>query len=219
MVDNRFVQNDLMVLPTVSLVASWRELFGQSIVSGDGGLCPATGVAVEGADRRASIELLNPDGSSATPNATDGFQSDSDIHIFGGTSQTRWKSYKLSFRVQLKGDLNYKLFGDGAANSYSNFVLDSTMNNTWMHPTDANQRARSSFVRDFVMADLQNNMGNASFHTRPVHLYLNGLYWGVYFLHEKPDHHFSAASTAEIPMTTMSSSIPRIRTSPRAIRT
>jgi hypothetical protein len=192
-IDNQFMQNDLMTLPTLSLVANWKELFGPSVVSGDGGIYPpAAGVTNEGVDRRASVEFLNPNASSTLPNAVEGFQADSNIHIFGGTSQSRWKSYKLSLRVQLKNDLNYKLYGDSAANRFSNFVLDSTMNNTWMHP-DNTQRSRSSFVRDFIMADLQNKMGQAGFHTRPVHLYLNGLYWGVYFLHEKPDHHFNSA--------------------------
>jgi CotH kinase protein/Concanavalin A-like lectin/glucanases superfamily/Lamin Tail Domain/Chitobiase/beta-hexosaminidase C-terminal domain/Bacterial TSP3 repeat len=193
--DNRFVQSDLMVIPTISLVADWKHLFGpNSAGQTDGGIYPpAAGVPAEGADRVASLEMINPDGSPAMPNAKKGFQSDGNIHIFGGTSQGRWKSYKLSIRFQCTNDVNYRVYGDRGTNVFRNFVLDATMNMTWMHPSDANQRERCSFVRDFVMADLQNNMGQRGFHTRPVHLYLNGLYWGLYFLHEKPDHHFASA--------------------------
>ncbi len=193
--DNQFVETDLKNIATVSIVASWKELFGPSIVSGDGGIYPpATGVLNEGIDRAASMELINPDGSVATPNLATGFQTDGNIHVFGGTSQLRWKSYKLSLRFQCLNDVSYRVFGDDGYNRFDNFILDSRMNNTWMHPTDANQRNRSDFVNDQVVADLQNRVaGRGGFRSRPVHLYLNGMYWGVYSLHEKPDHHFTSA--------------------------
>ena len=35
-------------------------------------------------------------------------------------------------------------------------------------------------------------MDGAAPHSRFVHLYLNGLYWGMYDMHERPDEHFSA---------------------------
>lgn len=193
--DNRFSTDDLMKLPTLSLITDWKGLFGPNTAGQtDGGIYPpATGVAVEGVDRTASLELINPTSSLTDPNTVKGFQTDGNFHIFGGTSQNRWKSYKLSFRFQCATAVNYPVYGQDAFGSFNNFVLDATMNNTWMHPTDANQRARSAFVRDFVMADLQNRMGGHGFHSRPAHLYINGLYWGVYYLHEKPDHHFSSA--------------------------
>jgi hypothetical protein len=30
-------------------------------------------------------------------------------------------------------------------------------------------------------------MGNTGVHGRWVHLYINGLYWGIYHVHERPD--------------------------------
>ncbi len=190
--DNQFHQSDLMALPTLSLVADWKDLFGPN--AGEGIYPPASGVALEGVDRAASLELINPDASLASPNLAKGFQTDGNIHIFGGTSQARWKSLKLSFRFQCLNDVNFRAYGDDGTNQFSNFVLDAAMNNTWMHPTDANQRTRSAFSRDYVMADLQNQMSGAGgFHTRACHLYLNGMYWGIYWLHEKPDHHYGSA--------------------------
>lgn len=198
--DNRFVENDLKDIATISLVASWKELFGPSVVSGDGGIYPpAAGVAIEGIDRAASMELINPDGSVATPNLASGFQADGNIHIFGGTSQGRWKNYKLSFRFQCLNDVQYRAFGDDGFNRFDNFVLDARMNNTWAHPDTtapetSNQRYRGDYVNDQVVADLQTRVsGRGGFRSRPVHLYINGMYWGVYFLTEKPDHHFASA--------------------------
>ncbi len=193
--DNQFLQADLLRIPTLSLVGDWKHLFGPNTAGQtDGGIYPpATGIINERVDRIASLEFINPDASLTQPNLTAGFQTDGNIHVFGGTSQNRWKSYKLSLRFQCNKDVNYRVYGDDATNQFSNFTLDATMNTTWMHPTDANQRNRGAFVRDFVMADLQNRMGRRGFHSRPAHLYLNGLYWGIYWMHEKPDHHFNSA--------------------------
>jgi hypothetical protein len=43
------------------------------------------------------------------------------------------------------------------------------------------------------MADIQNAAGGYGPEGRHVHLYLNGLYWGLYWIHERPDEHFAAA--------------------------
>ena len=61
-----------------------------------------------------------------------------------------------------------------------------------MHSTDANQRANARYVQDQFVADLQNAAGGFAPHGRYVHLYLNGLYWGMYYLHERPDKTFNA---------------------------
>ena len=194
---NRFTTDDLKSVPIVSLVLDWRQLFGSnSVGQTDGGIYPpASGVASEGIDRAASFELINPDGDPVNPNAEKGFQTDGNVHVFGGTSQTRWKSYKLSMRFQCAQSVNYDVYGKEAAGQFENFVLDARINNTWMHPTDDNQRNRGDFVNDQVVADLQNAVsGRGGFHNRPVHLFLNGLYWGLYSLHEKPDHHYASAT-------------------------
>lgn len=189
--DNQFVENDLKNIATISLVAPWKDLFGPN--AGEGIYPPAPSVSIEGADRAASIELINPEGSVTTPNLASGFQADGNIHIFGGTSHQRWKNYKLAFRFQCLNDVTFRAFGDAGFNQFDNFVLDARTNNTWAHP-DPVQNARGDFVNDQVVADLQNRMsGRGGFHTRPVHLYLNGVYWGVYFLSERPDQHFAAA--------------------------
>ena len=39
---------------------------------------------------------------------------------------------------------------------------------------------------------MQNALGGLGPHGRHVHLYVSGIYWGLYNLHERPDHHFAA---------------------------
>lgn len=194
---NRFSADDLKRLPILSVVTPWREAFGPLSTPGttvdERGFYVGTevGVAAEGADRFASLEYLNPDGSASDPNAAKGFQVDGNVHVFGGTSQQRWKAYKLSMRFKAEETVSHDLYGGAAANEQDLFILDARLNQTWLHP-DAGQRTRGDYVRDHVMADLQQNMGGAAPHTKPVHLFLNGLYWGLYILHEKPDERFAS---------------------------
>jgi CotH kinase protein/Lamin Tail Domain/Chitobiase/beta-hexosaminidase C-terminal domain len=185
---NRCTASDLMSLPSVSLVMDWSELFGVS------GIYPAIApVPEEGLGKAAHIELLNPDGSVATPNGGGTFSAAGRTHIFGGTSQDRWKVDKLSFNFNVTGTVNTDVYGDTAARSHGRFILDARMGNTWLHEWDDVQRTRGDYIRDEVAAEVQRLQGHAGTHSRRVHLYLNGMYWGLYTLHEKPDPEFQAA--------------------------
>src|SRR5262249_22338609 len=55
------------------------------------------------------------------------------------------------------------------------------------------QRAQASYIRDQWVRDAQIAMGQASATGRFVHLFLNGLYWGLYDLCEHPDAAFQAS--------------------------
>ena len=115
----------------------------------------------------------------------------------GGTSVVNWKSPKQSMRLLFKGiygptKLKYKLFPDSEINSINTLVVDNMLNSTWIHPTSEQQRTHALYLRDQLTSDLQNNMGGLSFHGRYFHLYVNGLYWGICNLHERPDDAFMA---------------------------
>ena len=115
----------------------------------------------------------------------------------GGTSVINWKSPKQSMRLLFKGiygptKLKYKLFPDSEINSINTLVVDDMLNCTWIHPTSEQQRTHALYLRDQLTSDLRNNMGGLSFHGRYFHLYLNGLYWGICNLHERPDDAFMA---------------------------
>ncbi len=198
---NRLTAEDLRKLPVVSVVTPWREAFGPNNTAPDYATTPVAnrgfyvggevGVPNEGTDRYCSMEYINPAGDSVNPNAVKGFQTDGNVHVFGGTSQQRWKSYKLSMRFRSQETVEFNVYGDDASPRQDLFILDARLNQAWVHP-DGTQRARGDYVRDHVMADLQNAMGGSSFHSKPVHYFLNGLYWGLYVLHEKPDDRFMA---------------------------
>lgn len=186
--ESRCTVNDLLSIPSISMVMDWSELFGTS------GIYPAISpVPEEGLDKTANIELLNPTGSTASPNSGDHFSVSGRTHVFGGTSQDRWKVDKLSFNFNLTGSVSTGIYGDTATGTSGRFILDARMGNTWLHEWDDGQRTRGDYIRDEVASEVQRLQGYAGTHSRRVHLYLNGMYWGLYTLHEKPDPDFHAA--------------------------
>ena len=85
------------------------------------------------------------------------------------------------------------MFADSPVTSFNTFVLDGGINYWWHYvgssgPED--QRYRAQCVRDQFTSDLMLAMGNPSFHGQFYNLYLNGLYWGIHYVHERPDDGF-----------------------------
>jgi hypothetical protein len=141
-------------------------------------------------ERPMQIELFNHGDSP-------GFAIRAGVKIQGNSSTEDWKSAKLSLRVALRavygaGKLRYPLFASSPVDEFENLILDSHYNNTWHHFEPA-ERDRAQYIRDQFTARLQNEVGSLAPRSLPVHLFLNGLYWGLYDLHERPDAHFAAA--------------------------
>ncbi|HOL88382.1 MAG TPA: lamin tail domain-containing protein [Anaerohalosphaeraceae bacterium] len=181
------LKDDLKAIPSVSLVVPIAQLFGSG-----------TGIYInqsqDGTERAGSVEWLDPQGMESF-HTNCGVQMQGGVSG-GGTTLNRWKSYKLSFRLTFRriygGRLEYPLFGPNAADWFDTVILDSRPQNSWVH-ADATQRLRGEYVRDQAASNTQLAMGGYACHGRPVHLYLNGLYWGLYWLHERPDDSFAAA--------------------------
>ncbi len=186
---NNFV-DDLKAIPTVSLVTDIDFLFGATGIY--------TNQSQDGTERTCSLELMDPAGQEEGFHVNCGVRMQGGAGISGGTSLDRWKIPKLSMRVVFRGGygpskLRYDLFEDpGATNWFDTFVLDARSNNVWYH-SDTGQQTRAQYTRDQFIADMQNDMGGWAPNGRPVHFYLNGLYWGLYWLHERPDESFAAA--------------------------
>lgn len=197
----------LKAIPTVSLVTDWANLWSGAAKPGtppqnwNGNArtaFEAVGIYIHGRsdERPASVEYFNADG-------TQQFQVDSVIEIQGHSSGGRWASDKLSFQVKFKAPfadakLDFDIFagtadGENAVTEFNTFILDAGYNYIWNHNTAA-QRNFARFVTDQVVADLQNfaSGGGIAPHGKYVHLYLDGVYWGLYNLHERADEHFAA---------------------------
>ena len=183
------LKDDLKAIPSLSVVVPISQFFA-----------PTTGIyinqAQDGTERAGSIEFIDPTGTEAFHTRCGVRMQGGANHDGGGTTLDRWKCYKLSMRLTFRGVfggmLEYPVFGAGAAEDYDTLILDSRPQNTWVHSA-AIQRIRGEYVRDQAASDTQLAMGGTACHGRPVHLYLNGLYWGLYWLHERPDDAFAAS--------------------------
>ncbi len=174
----------LRALPTLSLAISIDDMFG----SANGIYTHPTSRGPQW-ERLCSVEFIPADG--------DGFQADAGLQVQGNASREPVKSPKHPLRVLFKGaygpkKLNYRMFPDSPIDSFETLVIRADFNNWWLH-WDPNQRRRGQRTRDAWMKDSFRAMGGLASHNRYVHLYVNGLYWGVYEPTERPDASFGEA--------------------------
>ncbi len=173
----------LRAIPTLSIVSPISDVFGPS-----GIYSIPTNTNLEVA---ASAELILPDGSS-------GFQIDAGFKVQGGASRNPDRSAKHSLSLRFRneygdGQLNYPLFKGSPVESYDSIHLRAMYNNSWIHWDDA-QRPRGTLIRDQWMRDSLLAMGQEDAGAGTyMHLYIDGLYWGVYNVHERAEAaHYAA---------------------------
>jgi hypothetical protein len=187
----------LLALPTLSIVTDKNNLFSKSTDPISGGIYIYTGppgdgdipLPGDGWERPASVEFFNRDGSEE-------FQIDCGIQLHGGHSRRPEKSPKHSFRLVFKSEygptrLSYPLLGENIATEFNTIVLRAGFGNSWCHWKHS-ERRYAQYIRDIWAKDTQLAMGQPAGHGRYVHLYLNGLYWGIYNPTERLDKDFAA---------------------------
>lgn len=175
----RTFKADLLSLPTMSLVMETDDLFGPQ------GIYAHPESRGEAWERPVSLELLPTAGEA-------GFQENAGVRIQGGAFRrfdlTLKKSFRIVFRERYGAtELDYPLFGAGAADHFDNFVLRANSNDAWPYAG-----GRAVYVRDAFAMETARELGMVASHAGFVHLYINGFYWGLYNPVERPDAAFSA---------------------------
>ncbi len=182
----------MLTIPSLSLAMRVEDWF-----SPETGLISNSAYDDLDAWRRAcSAELIYPDGRK-------GFQIDCGVGIAGGSSvSSSFKVPKHSMRLRFSEKygptrlrVDEPILPGSPSTSYNTLVLDARMNYAWCYyggssPND--QREKAQYIRDQYANDLQNAMDDPSPHGFYAHLFLNGLYWGLYCIHERPDDAFIA---------------------------
>ncbi|MBM3847231.1 MAG: hypothetical protein FJ405_13225, partial [Verrucomicrobia bacterium] len=177
------MQRSLRSLPSVFFSTSISNLFDSS--KGIYSFTESSGVAWE---RPTSMELVDTNGATE-------FQENCGLRIQGGyfriPTVTRKHSLRVLFKAQYgAGKLRHDLFKTaGAAREFDTFVLRAGANDgyAWGDARDTEQ-----FTRNYFGHDLQGAMGHPAPHGRFVHVYLNGIYWGLYEIVERPNEDFSS---------------------------
>ena len=179
----------LLQVPTVSIVTDADFLFDP-----DTGIYQNTMQSGIDWERPASIELIYPDG-------TVGFQEDAGLRIQGGASRQPEKSPKHSFRLLFKGEygatkLRHPWFTEETAvDEFDTIILRAGFNQSYIHHNTflGDNRGRAQYVRDQWGKDMQRAMGYPAPHNTYAHLYINGMYWGLYNPTERPTDGFAAS--------------------------
>ena len=168
----------LLDIPTVSIAMNPDDFISDS-----------TGIQANPQSRIekiCSMEYILPDGSS-------GFQENCKIETHGNASRRPARMHKHSFRITFSSEvgiakLNYPLFPQSEVETFNKLVLRACFTDSWALCSWSSSRYRpndSMYMRDVWMKDSMRAMGHASGVGDFVHLYVNGLYWGLHDLTER----------------------------------
>ncbi len=167
----------MRAIPTMSLVLDPGDIFG-----GDGFYDNDDVI------KNASVEVLYPDNPAANEQAETGLESHSHIALK--------ESIRLNFKSEY-GDsvFDTDLFGtapvnaDSATNQLKRIILRAGSDHSWTRCTSPD---KTTFTEDQFYRDSQIAMSGIGSHGTFVHLYINGIYWGLYNPAERPDEHFTS---------------------------
>lgn len=133
--------------------------------------------------------ILNAGGSSLTLpvhaelfESTGSFTIDCGLKLFGGSTRyINKKSFALKFSSKYgNSSLEYKVFDNREATNYKSLVIRS-----------GSQDNHLSMIRDELATSIMDDYGTVDVQAyKPVILYVNGNYWGIYYLREKVDEDF-----------------------------
>ncbi|WP_319923261.1 CotH kinase family protein [Neolewinella aurantiaca] len=136
----------------------------------------------------AHLDLIEPEGAN---NERSVFSGTTGFRMFGGMSRLHpQKSFSISARKKYgEKRIRHQLFGKNGADSFK-FLVARNAGSDW----------NRSYIRDVLLTgllqdeswDLERQAG------RPVQVYINGEYWGIYHLREKINARFLSDRHPEV---------------------
>lgn len=172
------VQQALLDIPTVSI-----SMKPDDFISDTSGIYANP---LDRWERKCSVEYILPDGA-------EGFQEDCKIEVHGNASRRPARMQKHSLRLTFtslygSSKLKYPLFSESNVEEFNQLVLRAGFTDSWGLVSWAPTRYRpndSMYIRDVWMKQSLADMGQPSSTGSFVHLYVNGLYFGLYNLAER----------------------------------
>ena len=128
----------------------------------------------------ADLELFESDGVRV-------FGDKIGLKLFGGMSRTfEQKSFSIAIRETYGGErrIHHRIFPDKKQNSYKHLVF-----------RNAGSDCEKAHGRDVIITGLLDGRNIEKQSYRPCILYVNGEYWGIYFVRDKVNRHFIEYST------------------------
>ena len=182
----------LKQLPILSIVSDKDNFFSHENDPDRGGIYIFTGPPVgdatgHGWTRPTSVELFGG------PQQHD-LSTSCGIRLHGGHGRLAEKNPKHSFRLVFKEQygpktLRYPLYGEDQPSKFDQLVLRCHFGNAWQHWGEGN-REKAQYTRDVWVRRMQRRIGRTSVNAIYAHLFLNGMYWGIYNIAERVDDQF-----------------------------
>jgi len=178
--DRPGVKDSLLSLPAVSLVTELDNL-----------VHPEFGIYVNAEEkgryweRPVSVELFDSRGNEA------GFTHPAGVRIRGGFSrrdENPKHAFRLFFRGGYGGDLNYPLFAGEGTDSFEKIDLRTAQNYSWSFAGNS----RNTMLREVWGRDTQAAMNRPYTRSRYYHLFINGVYWGIFMSQERVSKEYAS---------------------------
>ena len=177
------IKDDLRSLPTISLVVDPDDLW-----EFENGLYSNPERKGDDWERPISVEMMDGNGETL-------LEENAGVRIHGGwarrLSQTKKLSFKLIFRSQYgEPTLDYPWFGEDDQTEFQAIVLRAGFNDSYRDSGSGN----NTYTQDQWTRQAQRDMGGYTSRDEYAHLYLNGLYWGVYSPTERMNAEWAAST-------------------------
>ena len=181
--DDYGIRQSLQSLPTMSIVMDHEDLWSFS----DGIYVHSEEEGLEWR-RPGSIEYFDP-------SLGENWQHNVGVQIHGGSGQNPWHTKKHSFRLIFNPDfdgpgrLNFPLFDQSSFADINTVVLKAFNQDSFPTRTITGYISplAATYIRDQWMMETARAMGLIAPEFTYVHLYVNGLYWGIYSAMERID--------------------------------
>ena len=169
-------------LPTVSIALDPTDMFGPGGID-----------TVPDQDREVVVSMEYFSGTKPM----ESFQIDAGMAIHGGNARTHPKKpFRFFFRRKYgAARLEFPLFDGSPVSSFDQLILRAGGHDSWsisesFGATDQDLPFHATYLRDQFLRKTETDMGRVSPRGRYVQLVLNGFFWGVYDLHERPNASF-----------------------------
>ncbi|HEX6962567.1 MAG TPA: lamin tail domain-containing protein, partial [Lacipirellula sp.] len=183
------IREALQSIPTMSIVMDHDDLWNFSR-----GIYPNATRQGDLWRRPGSIEFVDP-------TTGEDFQYNVGVQMHGAASRDNVRTKKHSFRLIFNsefdgpGRLNFPLFDNSNFADINTVVLKAAFTDSFATRTASHRYSPldSTYTRDVWMMDSQRAMGSLAPEATYVHLYINGLYWGLYYPTERVDDAYLAS--------------------------
>lgn len=188
--DDATLREGLLSIPTISLTLDHDDLWNRST-----GIYPNATQRGETWRRAGSIEYFDPNSDAE-------FQENLGISMHGAASADNNRLLKHSFRLRFSPQydgpsrLEFPLFDNSDFANINQIILRAAFTDAFATRSVTNRYSPldSTYLRDVWMRDAQLATGATAAQSTYVHLYINGLYWGLYSPAERPtDEQFYTA--------------------------